>query len=57
MQCFTRCAHPDFDFGTNANPVDFLTEDLHEKGIALVAAVVADFVAEQTSGNADARTS
>ena len=50
-----RRAHPGLDFRADAHPADVRREDLHEKGIALVAAVEADLVAEEAGGNPEPR--
>ena len=49
-----RHPHPDFDFRADANPLDERRARVGEGAVALVAAVVADLVAEPAGGHADA---
>ena len=55
MDRLTRCPHPHFHFRTDRHPFDEAAEGRDEECIALVAAVVADFFAEKTSRDPDAR--
>ena len=56
MNRLSRRAHADFNLRTHRHPLDEAAEGRDEKRIALVAAVVAHLVAEETSRDADART-
>ena len=49
-----RHAHPDLELRADRYPRDELAEDVHEERPALVLAVVADLLAEETGGHADA---
>ena len=43
----SRCAHSAFDFGTDSHPLDERAQRVDQAGVAFVATVVADLVAQQ----------
>ena len=55
MDRLTRRAHPHFHFRTHRHPLHEAAEGRDEERISLVAAVVADLFAQETSRDADAR--
>ena len=50
---FPRHTHPGLDLGTDGDPLDVRREDVAQKSVALVAAVVADGRAEKTAADAE----
>ena len=50
----TGHAQADLDLGTHGHPLDERAEDVGEKRVALVAAVVANLLTEQARGDAEA---
>ncbi len=52
MHGLPRRAEPGFHFGTHRDPLDKGGQDIREKGIPLVSAIVPDGVAEKALANA-----